>query len=262
MEREEFLKVILKEVGSTVLKKKNKSSTYSYDKGFLAESDLIAHETFKNGISKHFPEDFIFTEEDDIDIKNLTVENEFIWIIDPICGTTNYLYDFPLYSHSATILKKETLYAAGVLDPVRQELFFSFKNRFYINDKQFSLTNDIPIEEALISINTNQSNFDEEEYSLNKIINKLSPPVSRRLRIMESANLELSYVACGRIDAYYNPTDKPWDIAAAQLLIPYAGGSVYVINNSKSSILKQKGIVAASSKKLLKEILSVLDINE
>ena len=67
MEREEFLKVILKEVGSAVLKKKNKSSTYSYDKGFLAESDLIAHETFKNGISKHFPEDFIFTEEDDID---------------------------------------------------------------------------------------------------------------------------------------------------------------------------------------------------
>ena len=79
---------------------------------------------------------------------------------------------------------------------------------------------------------------------------------------MESANLELSYVACGRIDAYYNPTDKPWDIAAAKLLIPSAGGSVHVINNSKSSILKQKGIVAASSKKLLKEILSVLDIND
>ena len=62
MEREEFLKIILKEVGSTVLKKKNKYSSYSYDKGFLAESDLIAHETFKNGISEHFTEDFIFTE--------------------------------------------------------------------------------------------------------------------------------------------------------------------------------------------------------
>ena len=58
MKREEFLKVILKEVGSTILQRKNKSSTYSYDKGFLAESDLIAHEAFKKGISKHFPEDF------------------------------------------------------------------------------------------------------------------------------------------------------------------------------------------------------------
>jgi len=258
VEREEFLKIILKEVGSTVLKKKNKSSSYSYDKGFLAESDLIANETFKNGISKHFPEDFIFTEEDEIDIKNLIVENEFLWIIDPICGTTNYLYDFPLYSHSATILQNEVLYAAGVLDPVRQELFFSFKNRFYVNDKQFSLTKDIPLEEALISVNTNQSNFDDEEYSLKKIINKLSPPVCRRNRIIESANLELAYVACGRIDAYYNPMDKPWDIAAAQILIPSAGGAVHVINNSDSSIFNQTGIAAASSEELLKEILNAL----
>ena len=190
MEREEFVKDILREVGATILKKKIKHSTYSYDKGFLAESDIIAHDAFKKGISKNFPEDFILTEEDNIDFKRLKVSNEFLWIIDPICGTTNYLYDFPLYSHSATILQNEELYAAGVLDPVRQELFFSFKNRFYVNDKQFSLTKDIPIEDALISVNTNQSNFDDEEYSLKKIINKLSPPVCRRNRIIESANLE------------------------------------------------------------------------
>jgi len=258
VERQEFLKIILKEIGSTVLKKTNKSSTYSYDKGFLAESDIIAHEAFKEGISKHFPEDYIVTEEDDIDIKSLAVENEFLWIIDPICGTTNYLYDFPLYSHSATILQNEVLYAAGVLDPVRQELFFSYKNRFYVDDKQFTLSKIIPIEESLISINTNQSNFEDEEYSLKKIINKLSPPVCRRIRILESANLELAYVACGRIDAYYNPTDKPWDIAAAQLLIPSAGGFVHILNNSDKSIFNQTGIVAASSENLLNEILNFL----
>ena len=255
MVREEFLKVILKEVGSTVLKKKNKSSTYSCDKGFLAESDIIAHETFKNGISKYFPEDFILSEEDDIDIKNLTVENEFLWIIDPICGTTNYLYDFPFYSHSVTILQNEVLYAAGVFDPIRNELFFSCKNGFYINNKQFTLSKNLSMKEALISINTNQSNFDAGEYSLKKIIDKLSPPICRRLRILESANLELAYVACGRIDAYYNPTDKPWDIAAAQLLVPSAGGFVHILKNSNRSIFNQRGILAANSKALLDEIL-------
>jgi myo-inositol-1(or 4)-monophosphatase len=260
VDRQEFLKVILREVGFTIQKKINKSSSYSYDKGFLAESDIIAHEAFKDGISKYFPEDYILTEEDDIDIKNLAVKNEFLWIIDPICGTTNYLYDFPLYSHSATILQNELLYAAGVLDPVRQELFFSYKNRFYINDKQFTLSKDIPIEESLISINTNQSNFDNEDYSLKKIINKLSPPVCRRIRILESANLELAYVASGRIDAYFNPTDKPWDIAAAQLLIPSAGGAVHVINNYDSSLFKHQGILAASSRRLLEELLHVLNI--
>lgn len=255
MERKEFLKILLREVGSTVLKKMNKSSTYTYDKGFLAESDIIAHETFRSGISKYFPEDFILSEEDDIDIKSLNVKNEFLWIIDPICGTTNYLYDFPLYSHSATILHDEVLYAAGVLDPVRQEVFFSYNNRFYVNDKQFTLSQNITMKEALISINTNQSNFNEEEHSLRKIIDKLSPPVCRRLRILESANLELAYVACGRIDAYYNPTDKPWDIAAAQLLIPSAGGFVHIINNPNENIFNQKGILAANSKALLDEIL-------
>jgi len=257
MKREEFLKVILKEVGTTILMRKNKSSTYSYDKGFLAESDLIAHEVFKNGISKHFPKDFILTEEDGGDFKNISFKNEFCWIVDPICGTTNYLYDIPLYSHSVTILQNNQLYAAGVLDPSRNELFFAFKKIFYLNGKKFNLTKKTPIKEALISINTNQSNFNEE-HSLKKIINKLSPPICRRNRIIESANLELSYVACGRIDAYYNPTDKPWDIAAAQVLIPASGGAVHIINNSDSSILKQTGIVAASSGYLLNEILKVL----
>jgi len=258
MKREEFLKVILKEVGSTILQRKNKSSTYSYDKGFLAESDLIAHEAFKHGISKHFPEDFILSEEDGADFKNISFKNEFCWIIDPICGTTNYLYDIPLYSHSATILQNDQLYAAGVLDPIRQELFFSFKNKFYLNGKKLNLTKKTSIKEALISINTNQSNFDEV-HSLREIINKLSPPICRRNRIIESANLELSYVACGRIDAYYNPTDKPWDIAAAQVLIPAAGGAVHIINNQDSSIFMQTGIVAATSENLLNEILNVLN---
>ena len=261
MKREEFLKVILKEVGSTILQKKNKSSTYSYDKGFLAESDLIAHEAFSNGIRKQFPEDFILTEEDGADLKNISFKNEFCWIIDPICGTTNYLYNIPFYSHSVTILQNDQLYAAGVLDPTRNELFYAFQNIFYLNEEKFNLSKKTPIKEALISINTNQSNFDQE-HSLNEIINKLSPPICRRNRIIESANLELAYVASGRIDAYYNPTDKPWDIAAAKVLIPASGGAVHIINNSDSSILKQTGIVAASSDYLLNEILSVLDIND
>ena len=259
MEREEFLKDILREVGATILKKKIKHSTYSYDKGFLAESDIIAHDAFKKGISKNFPEDFILTEEDNIDFKSLKVSNEFLWIIDPICGTTNYLYDFPFYSHSVTILQNQVLYASGVFDPIRNELFFSCKNGFYINNKQFTLSKNLSMKEALISINTNQSNFDEGENSLKKIIDKLSPPICRRLRILESANLELAYVASGRIDAYYNPTDKPWDIAAAQLLIPSAGGFVHIINNPNGNIFNQRGILAANSKTLLDEILAEIN---
>ena len=102
--------------------------------------------------------------------------------------------------------------------------YFSYDKKFYLNNEIKSLNKVIPLQEALISINTNQSNFEKKQYLLNTIVTKLAPPVSRRVKIMESANLELSYLACGRIDAYYNPTDKPWDIAAAQVLVPSAGG--------------------------------------
>lgn len=135
MNREQFLKVVLKRVASKILKNKNKSSIYLLDKGFLAESDILAHETFKTEIMANFPNDCVITEEENLTTNDLTLENDFSWIIDPICGTTNYLYDFPFYSHSVTIFKKNKLYAAGVLDPSRDELFFSSNNKFYVNDK-------------------------------------------------------------------------------------------------------------------------------
>ena len=258
MNRGQFLKVILRRVASKLLKNKSTSSIYSLDKGFLAESDILAHETFKAEIMANFPNDYILSEEDNLSTNNINLENDFSWIIDPICGTTNYLYDIPFYSHSATIFRKNKLHAAGVLDPLRDELFFSSDNKFYVNDKLVSLKKETPIKEAIISINTNQSNFENDKHSLKHIINKLSPPVCRRNRIMESANLELAYVACGRLDAYYNPTDKPWDIAAAQLLIPSAGGAVHILNNPNENIFNQKGILAAGSRTLLEQILRVI----
>ena len=259
MNREQFLKFTLKRVASKILKNKNTSSTYLLDKGFLSESDLLAHETFKTEIMANFPNDSSVSEEDSVSTNNLNLDNDFSWIIDPICGTTNYLYDFPFYSHSATIMKKNKLYAAGVLDPLRDELFFSFDNKFYVNDKLVFLKSEKTIKEAVICINTNQSNFDNDKHSLRHIISKLNPPVCRRIHIIESANLELAYVACGRIDAYYNPTDKPWDIAAAQLLIPSAGGAVQILDNPNENIFNQKGLVAARSRALLVQILKALE---
>ena len=258
MTREKFLKVLLQKVAQEVSDKSSKASSYSGDKGYLAEADIIAHDTFRKEIKDIFPNDHILSEEDNLSSAYINIDKEFSWIIDPICGTTNYLYSFPFYSHSVTLFKHNELYAAGVFDPLREELFFSYNNKFYLNDKLFTLDKGVSLKEAVISINTNQSNFDNPKQSLKYIIDKLSPPVCRRNRIMESANLELAYVACGRIDAYYNPTDKPWDIAAAQLLVPSAGGSVKIFDNPDKNIFYQKGILAARSSSLLNEILGVI----
>ncbi len=255
MRRHDLIQLVLRKVAKKVLNNKNNLAFYKSDKGFTAQSDILAHKTFLKEIAFYFPEDTIFSEEDNENTKKQDRKSKFSWIVDPICGTTNYLYDIPFYSHSLTLLKNNKPYAAGVFDPLRDELFFSYDKKFYLNNKIKYSNKVIPMQEALISINTNQSNFDNEQYSLKKIVTKLGPPVCRRIKIIESANLELSYLACGRIDAYYNPTDKPWDIAAAQVLVPSAGGFVHILNNPNENILNQRGILAASSRNLLDEIL-------
>ena len=257
MERSELIPLVLRKVASKVLKEKDYQAVYKAEKGFQAASDMLAHETFVKEIKSRFPDDSIYSEEDTQSHMNANTSSEFSWIVDPICGTTNYLYNIPFYSHSLTLLQNNNFYAAGVYDPMRDELFFSSENKFYLNNQIVNLKKEVTIGDALISINTNQSNFDDEGTSLQNIMQKLAPPTCRRIHILESANLELAYVACGRLDAYFNPTDKPWDIAASKLFIPAAGGAIKIWSNEEQNIFKQKGILAAGSEKLLNQIVDL-----
>ena len=257
MERSELIPLVLRQVASKVLEKKSYPAVYKAETGYQAASDILAHEIFVTEIKYHFPDDSIYSEEDQNSHMNTKTNNEFSWIIDPICGTTNYLYNIPFYSHSLTLLENNKSSAAGVYDPSRDEMFFSSDNKLYLNSQLVNIKKEVPIGDALISINTNQSNFDDDSNSLQNIMQKISPPTCRRIHILESANLELAYVACGRLDAYFNPTDKPWDIAASKLFIPAAGGAIKIWSNEEENIFKQKGILAAGSKKLLNQILDL-----
>lgn len=259
MKREDFIKKLLKIVGDEIVEKNNFSSKYICDKGYLAEADLIAHNVIKQNIFYKYPNDQIVSEEDNLNLEEIKLESEYTWVIDPICGTTNFIYGFPFFSHSISLLKKDTLYATGVFDPLRKELFYSFDKKFYINDMLYKIDKTKSLKDSLISFNTNQSS-EKEENTLKNIIKKLSPPISRRNKILESANLELAYVACGRLDAYFNPTDKPWDIASGILMVPSAGGSIKIFDDSGKNFFQNKGIIAASSQSLLNQIIKALNV--
>jgi myo-inositol-1(or 4)-monophosphatase len=257
MEREDFIKEILVTVGDKILEKNNTLSEYSEEKGYLAESDMVAHQLFKENILLKFPADQIISEEDNLDLNKLKFKSEFCWLIDPICGTANFLYGFPFYSHSATIFKDGIPYAAGVYDPLRKEMFYSFNKKFYLNDKLYKIIKNNRLKDAHVSINANQASF-KKENMLVDILKQISPPICRRNKILESANLELAYVACGRLDAYFNPTDKPWDIAASLLMVPASGGFIKIFDEA-DNFFEQKGIIAASSEALLNEIVQRLN---
>ena len=223
MNRHQLIPSILRKVSSELAKHSKTKSIYRENTGFLTEADIIAHNTIESEILKYFPKDYILSEEGE---KNNLLEiskSEYSWIVDPICGTTNYLYEIPFYSHAISLVKDKSVIASGVYDPKEMNYFFLMAKTF-INEFKTVLNNTKDISESLISFNTNQSNFEKKNFN-NSILEKISPPICRRIHILESANLELAYVAAGRIDVYLNP-DKPWDIAAARLFITTAKGVI------------------------------------
>ena len=152
--------------------------------------------------------------------------------MDPICGTTNYSKGIPLYVHSLSVLDNNGVLYAGIYDPNRKELFLADRNITTLNGQRVTVSKTIKLDEAILAVNCNQSAWMDGGLTIVDMVTKFAPPITRRVKIFESANLELAYVACGRLDGYISPTDKVWDIAAGTLMISSAGGRVKHMNGS------------------------------
>ena len=137
-------------------------------------------------------------------------------------------------------------------------MFFADRSITTLNGEKVSVSDTTILSDALINLNCNQSDWKSEEPDLQTLVHAFAPPVTRRVHIFESANLELAYVACGRLDAYLNPTDKIWDIAGGSLMVTSAGGSVNILKGSLSDPTKCNGIIASTTA-LLKPISEIME---
>lgn len=220
---------------------------YSDVKGYFAEADLLAHEVMTKAIKSLWPEDDIHSEEEGDGKKSTSHQKGTrTWILDPICGTTNYVRGIPFYSHSLSVLDDAGVLAAGIYHPGMKELFLADRNETTLNGRRVCVSKTRTLPEAIIAFNCNQSDVQSGNNSLAALQKKLSPPLTRRLRIMESANLELAYVACGRLDGYVNLQDKVWDIAAGSLMIASAGGLSSPYQGTVHDLSFCRGIIASN----------------
>ena len=246
--RKFFIKEVLKEVSHYLSKKNNYKSKHTYKKGYLLDADILTHDFICSAIQEHFPKDLIFSEEDEKSFSKKINNDSFLWMIDPICGSANYIKGFPFYVHAVSVFDKNGVLFSGIYHPNCDDLFLADRNETTLNDKVVSVSNVKRLDEALVSINCNQADWERENNNLSKIVNLFSPPVTRRLHILESANLEMAYVACGRLDAYINPDDKVWDIAAGSLMISSAGGDTHLLNGELFPLSKENiGVIAANN---------------
>lgn len=152
-------------------------------------------------------------------------DSEFVWIIDPLDGTTNFIHGFPVYCISIALAVKGKVEQAVVYDPTRNDLFTATKGRgAYLNERRIRVSKRTQLKDCLISTGFPFRPGDNFKSYLNMMADVMQRTAG--LRRPGAAALDLAYVAAGFIDGFFETGLSIWDVAAGSLLVTEAGGLV------------------------------------
>lgn len=185
---------------------------------FASEVDRMAEQEIIRELRRSFPDHSILAEE-----SGATGKSRYQWVIDPLDGTHNYLRGFPHFSVSIALLENGEPQYGVVFDPLRDELFTASKGGgALLNDRRIRVAQRTGLAGALLTTGfpfRQRQHIDAHLAMTRTLLNE-----AEDIRRTGSAALDLAYVACGRIDAYWEMGLKPWDMAAGWLLVREAGG--------------------------------------
>jgi myo-inositol-1(or 4)-monophosphatase len=171
-------------------------------------------------------------------------DSDFVWIIDPLDGTTNFIHGFPVYCVSIALAVRGKVEQAVVYDPTRNDMFTASKGRgSYMNDRRIRVAKRTRLQECLISTGFPYRPGDKLKSYLNMLGEVMSQCAG--VRRPGAAALDLAYVAAGFSDGFFETGLQPWDVAAGSLLVTEAGG---LIGNftGESDFLEQNECVAGN----------------
>jgi fructose-1,6-bisphosphatase/inositol monophosphatase family enzyme len=180
------------------------------------------------------------------------------WIIDPIDGTTSYLYGRPDWAVSVAAVRcsDETIVAGAVVEPVAGWTTCAQRGGgTYLNDRRVRVNDVVSLDHALVEINFGR---DDQREVAGEMVHELATRV-RDLRRGGSAASALAHVATGRADAVWSPGLQPWDCAAGVLLVEEAGGSVGDLREMAAGLWPNSGDVLAANPALLRALRGILE---
>ncbi|MEO6935661.1 MAG: inositol monophosphatase family protein [Collimonas sp.] len=223
---------------------------------YVTEVDQAAEAAIIDVLKNAYPDHAILAEESGASA-NLHDDNENVWIIDPLDGTTNFIHGFPQYCVSIALQHKGQITQAVVYDPTRNDLFTATKGSgAYLNDKRIRVGKRDKIADALIGTGFP---FRETEGPAMDEYMKMFRIMTQNcagLRRPGSAALDLAYLAAGRLDGFFEKGLKPWDIAAGALLISESGGIIGDFSGESDYLYK--GDVLAGSPKIFAQMVGLL----
>jgi len=205
--------------------------------------DVAISDRLRQSLLKIVPGSSVVTEEDSHRRAALP-ESAPAWLVDPIDGTGNLLTRYPVFATSVALFAGGETVLGVIYNPNNDEMFHAVaRGGAFLNDVPISVTSNDDIYESLVS--TALPLDDEERLGSLRLIEGLSP-FFRDIRIGGSAVLELAYVACGRLDCYFESRLAPWDVAAGRLLVAEAGGTVIESRKVIVDNIHRADIVAAN----------------
>ena len=214
---------------------------------FVTDIDRIAERRIIDTIRRSHPDHAFLAEE-----SGAHGRNDFEWVIDPLDGTTNFVYGFPHVAVSIGVRHRGRLEHGVVFDPLRQELFTASRGSgAQLNDRRIRVATKSNLRGALLGSGFVTREIDRLEPYLATLKTLISG--SAQIRRSGSAALDLAYVAAGRLDGFWELGLAPWDIAAGALLVQEAGGIVTEPSGGDDYI--RSGDVAAANPKVLRAML-------
>jgi myo-inositol-1(or 4)-monophosphatase len=220
---------------------------------FVSEVDQAAERAIIDILLQAYPGHGILAEESGRE--HGARDSEYVWIIDPLDGTTNFLHGFPVYAVSIALAHRGQVQQAVVYDPTRNDLFYASRGRgAFLNDRRLRVSKRTRMNEALIGTGfpfRKGDNFKRYVKMFEEVMQHCAG-----LRRPGAAALDLCYVAAGWYDGFFETGLNPWDIAAGSLMVTEAGG---LIGNftGESDYLYQREIIAGNPK-IYGQLVSIL----
>lgn len=174
----------------------------------------------------------------------LSEQKEFNWIIDPLDGTTNFIHGIPCYCISVGLAHSNKIISGVVLEVSRNELFYSYEGgKSFLNGKIISVSSVTALNDSLIATGFPVNNF-EKTQSYFKALEYFFKN-THGVRRIGAAAADLCFVACGRMEAFFEFNLKPWDVAAGALIVKNAGGIISDFSGGENWLFGKQIIAAA-----------------
>jgi len=225
---------------------------------FVSEIDRAAEASIIGSLKKYYPDHaFLGEESGRHEGKADITGTKYEWIIDPLDGTTNYLYGIPQYAVSIALKKDGRLDQAVIYDPIKDELFYASRGGgAFLNKRRMRVSKRLSLSGALLTTGvpyrSDQADIIDTYFQTMKAMMIDTAGIRRP----GAASLDLAYVAAGRYDGFWEFGLHEWDIAAGCLLVQEAGGLIGDLQGGNTHM--QTGDIVAASPKVFKDMIKRL----